>query len=40
MFRRPVDIEIGEISEREGFVYADVLPVTKLETLVAENFVV
>jgi uncharacterized protein (TIGR00290 family) len=26
MFSRPVAIELGEISEREGFVYADVLP--------------
>jgi len=25
MFRRPVPIELGEITEREGFVYADVL---------------
>jgi uncharacterized protein (TIGR00290 family) len=25
MFRRPVPIEVGEIIEREGFVYADVL---------------
>ena len=26
MFRKPVPIEVGEIKEREGFVYADVLP--------------
>ncbi len=26
MFRKPVPIEVGEITEREGFVYADVLP--------------
>lgn len=26
MFREPVEIELGEITEREGFVYADVLP--------------
>ena len=27
MFRKPVDVEVGEITEREGFVYADVLPI-------------
>jgi len=26
MFSKPVPIEVGEIKEREGFVYADVLP--------------
>jgi uncharacterized protein (TIGR00290 family) len=26
MFSRPVDITVGEIVEREGFVYADLLP--------------
>ncbi len=26
MFRAPVAIEVGQITEREGFVYADVLP--------------
>ncbi len=26
IFRRPVEIEVGEIAERDGFVYADVLP--------------
>ena len=26
MFNKAVDIEVGEIAEREGFVYADVLP--------------
>ena len=26
MFSKPVDIRIGEIVEREGFVYADLLP--------------
>jgi len=26
MFSKPVNIEVGEITEREGFVYADVLP--------------
>jgi uncharacterized protein (TIGR00290 family) len=26
MFRKPVAIEVGEVREREGFVYADVLP--------------
>ncbi|HMH43941.1 MAG TPA: hypothetical protein VK557_10695 [Pyrinomonadaceae bacterium] len=26
MFTKPVPIEVGEITEREGFVYADVLP--------------
>jgi diphthamide synthase (EF-2-diphthine--ammonia ligase) len=26
MFSKPVDIEVGEITEREGFIYADVLP--------------
>ena len=26
MFRKPVEIEIGQITEREGFVYADVMP--------------
>ena len=26
MFRSAIDVEIGEICEREGFVYADVLP--------------
>ena len=30
MFKMPVPIEVGEITEREGFVYADVVP--------AENF--
>lgn len=27
MFQAPIRIEVGETSEREGFVYADVLPV-------------
>ena len=27
-FSRPIDVEVGEIVERDGFVYADVLPVT------------
>ena len=26
MFSKPVDITVGEIVEREGFVYADLLP--------------
>ena len=26
MFSKPVNIEVGEITEREGFIYADVLP--------------
>jgi len=26
MFSAPLDVEVGEITEREGFVYADVLP--------------
>jgi uncharacterized protein (TIGR00290 family) len=26
MFRRAIEVEVGEICEREGFVYADVLP--------------
>src|SRR5439155_18907139 len=26
MFSKPVGIEVGEIAEREGFVYADLLP--------------
>jgi len=26
IFRRPVEIEVGEIAERDGFIYADVLP--------------
>ena len=26
MFSKPVDIVLGEITEREGFIYADVLP--------------
>ena len=26
MFSEPVNIEVGEITEREGFIYADVLP--------------
>lgn len=26
MFNRPIDVEVGETHEREGFVYADVLP--------------
>ena len=26
MFRKPVNIEVGAITEREGFIYADVLP--------------
>jgi uncharacterized protein (TIGR00290 family) len=26
MFSRPVAIEVGEVAEREGFVYADLLP--------------
>jgi diphthamide synthase (EF-2-diphthine--ammonia ligase) len=26
MFDQAVDIEVGEITEREGFVYTDVLP--------------
>ena len=28
MFSKSVDIEVGEITEREGFIYADVLPAT------------
>jgi diphthamide synthase (EF-2-diphthine--ammonia ligase) len=27
MFERPIDIEAGEIVERDGFVFADVTPV-------------
>lgn len=26
MFKEPIDIEVGEVVEREGFVFADVLP--------------
>ena len=33
MFRAPVEIEVGEISEREGFVYADILPLTRQVTV-------
>ena len=25
-FRRPIDVEVGEVVERDGFVYCDVLP--------------
>ena len=28
MFSKPVAVELGEIIEREGFIYADLLPVT------------
>jgi uncharacterized protein (TIGR00290 family) len=28
MFSKPVAVELGEITEREGFVYADLLPVS------------
>ena len=31
MFSRPVEIEVGEITERDGFVYADVLPAAQSE---------
>jgi len=31
MFTQPVSMVVGEITEREGFVYADVFPVTQLE---------
>ncbi|HEV2915306.1 MAG TPA: hypothetical protein VGX92_18650 [Pyrinomonadaceae bacterium] len=27
MFNRPVDVQVGDIVEREGFIYADILPV-------------
>ncbi len=38
MFSNPVDIEVGEITEREGFVYADVLPALGVSALAgAEN---
>ncbi|HYY57391.1 MAG TPA: hypothetical protein VE842_08660 [Pyrinomonadaceae bacterium] len=26
MFNRPVDVQVGDIVEREGFIYADILP--------------
>ena len=32
MFKMPVPIEVGEITEREGFVYADVLPAKNSST--------
>ena len=36
MFSRPVDIAVGEIVEREGFVYADLLPTsTRREVSIA-----
>jgi diphthamide synthase (EF-2-diphthine--ammonia ligase) len=30
MFQRPVLVNVGEIVERDGFVFADLLPATKL----------
>jgi diphthamide synthase (EF-2-diphthine--ammonia ligase) len=36
MFSKPVDIELGEITEREGFIYADVLPASS-ESAVRAN---
>ena len=33
MFSKPVGIEVGEITEREGFVYADVLPALGVSAL-------
>jgi uncharacterized protein (TIGR00290 family) len=29
MFNRPVDVQPGEVVEREGFIYADLLPASK-----------
>jgi len=37
MFRNAIDIEVGEICEREGFVYADVLPTGAANTKTAVN---
>src|SRR5205085_8948609 len=33
MFKMSVPIEVGEITEREGFVYADVLPAENFSTV-------
>jgi uncharacterized protein (TIGR00290 family) len=37
MFRLAIDVEVGEISEREGFVYADLLPSRAATTKTAAN---
>jgi len=29
MFMAPLEVVVGEVVEREGFVFADVLPTTK-----------
>ena len=29
MFKRPVSIEVGDVVERDGFVFADMLPVRR-----------
>ncbi|HYX26933.1 MAG TPA: hypothetical protein VE863_00095 [Pyrinomonadaceae bacterium] len=34
MFSKPIEIEPGEVTERDGFVYADVLPVAQQATTV------
>lgn len=34
MFSEPIEIEVGEITERDGFVYADVLPSMQKATAV------
>jgi uncharacterized protein (TIGR00290 family) len=33
MFKKPVSIEVGEIAERDGFVYADVFPASQKQAL-------
>jgi hypothetical protein len=32
MFSRPIPIELGEVVERDGFVFADVLPLSQSMT--------
>ena len=35
MFDRAVDVEVGEVTEREGFIYADVLPTSVMRQSVS-----
>ena len=37
MFLRPVPVQIGETVEREGFVFADVLPIEAVDAVGVHN---
>ena len=37
MFRAPIDVQVGEVVERDGFVFADVLPVEESAAARAEQ---